>query len=439
MTLKLKLIFSFLIAFLLIGLLGWTTWNGSVKISDAIDEIGSSRIITLRTLAELENSIICSFSMELGSITPGLKNLSYPGMEYHISEAVKRGNRAFQIYENIPKSIKESGLWKEFKESLSTNRDPISKLQAIIELNNSLTDGVINQGRILVDSSKKLYLTICLIGCGTILMLAVIFYGEIRNFTDRLVSNLADGASEIRQGSDGIRKDSHIIAECAHQQTASLEMISDSIKETISMTRRTTENSNLANHLVGKTVCSAKDGKASMEELNGAMNEISAAGTETSKILKNIEEIAFQTNLLALNAAVEAARAGEHGKGFAVVADEVRNLAKRTGEAAKTTSVLIQNSATSIQKGMEIAAKTHKLLEAINEGTQAVGGLLNGIYSASQEHSQRILRISTSVGQLDEFAKQNAQNAETLASASKVLVSRANRIGEMVAELFKAI
>src|SRR5690606_8490276 len=109
------------------------------------------------------------------------------------------------------------------------------------------------------------------------------------------------------------------------------------------------------------------EGVERMERLAGAIGKIKGSADETAKIVKTIDEIAFQTNLLALNAAVEAARAGEAGKGFAVVAEEVRNLAQRSAEAAKTTSALIEGSVASVGEGVELSEAVVGALSDISE------------------------------------------------------------------------
>ncbi len=129
-----------------------------------------------------------------------------------------------------------------------------------------------------------------------------------------------------------------ILSDSASKQASSLEETSSSIEEMASMIRQSANNAAQTNQLMSASQEVIKNADSSITQLNGSMKEITAASEQTQKIVKTIDEIAFQTNLLALNAAVEAARAGEAGAGFAVVAEEVRNLALRAAEAARTSS-----------------------------------------------------------------------------------------------------
>ena len=170
-----------------------------------------------------------------------------------------------------------------------------------------------------------------------------------------------------------------------------------------------------------------------------AIQEVTRTSKETGKIIKTIDEIAFQTNLLALNAAVEAARAGEAGAGFAVVADEVRNLAKRAAEAAKNTTMLIENTVTIVQKSKGLTYQTQEAFSKNVEIAKKVGNLVDEIAAASQEQAQGIGQINKAVMELDRVTQHNAANAEEAAGSSAEMDDQAALMEESVRELVVVI
>jgi len=165
------------------------------------------------------------------------------------------------------------------------------------------------------------------------------------------------------------------------------------------------------------------------------MEDISKASDETSKIIKTIDEIAFQTNLLALNAAVEAARAGEAGAGFAVVANEVRNLAMRAAEAAKSTSGLIEGTVKKVREGSELVERTNTAFAEVSKSAARVAGLVSEIAAASGEQAQGIGQINKAVSEMERVTQQSAANAEESAAAGEELTAQAGQLKRYVADL----
>jgi methyl-accepting chemotaxis protein len=163
-----------------------------------------------------------------------------------------------------------------------------------------------------------------------------------------------------------------------------------------------------------------------------AMNEINEASTKIAAIIRVIDEIAFQTNLLAVNASVEAARAREHGKGFAVVATEVRTLAQRSGSAAKEIKALIGDSRRKVENGSVLVNRSGKTLTDIVAAVKRVTDIVSEIAAASREQSTGIEQVNKAMLQMDRVMQTNSSHTEQISGTANVLASQAERLEQLI-------
>ncbi len=226
-----------------------------------------------------------------------------------------------------------------------------------------------------------------------------------------------------KQAFDAQRLAQDAVLEAEEQSKREADQSTEELQEIFDRVRNSTQNLNTqvneisdkikqnANHSVKadqvmkeseRIVTSAQD---SMKQLIASMEKIAAASENTSKIIKTIDEIAFQTNLLALNAAVESARAGEAGAGFAVVAEEVRNLALRSAEAARNTADLIAETGKTIGEGTELVSGTDTAFLNVADSVTQVVGLIADIADSSNHQAEGIEHINLTVAEMAQIVE----------------------------------
>ena len=269
---------------------------------------------------------------------------------------------------------------------------------------------------------------------------AIFFFSQsITRPIQRVIAGLTDASGQVASASGQVAASSQSLAEGTSEQAASLEETSSSLEEMSSMTRQNADNAGQARGLMTEVRKIVERVDEQMKGMAAAIQEVTVSSEETGKIIKTIDEIAFQTNLLALNAAVEAARAGEAGAGFAVVAGEVRNLAMRAAEAAKSTSTLIENTIVTVRKSNELTRQTQEAFAENMAISGKIGNLVDEIAAASHEQAQGIGQVNTAVLEMDKVVQEAAANAEESASASEEMSAQAEQMKIYVAELIQVI
>ncbi len=286
-----------------------------------------------------------------------------------------------------------------------------------------------------VRSLKWLMGIFALAGIAAIVTVALMVTRSITLPLIRVIDGLHAETERMTTASDQVSSASQELADGSSTQAASIEETSASLEEMSSMTQHNAENANQAKSMGNEARQLAGDVETQMNKMTEAIKEAATSSESTGKIIKTIDEIAFQTNLLALNAAVEAARAGEAGAGFAVVADEVRNLAMRAADAAKETSVLIEETINSVQNCQQLTLTTQTAFNANSELSTKVGVLVDEIATASTEQAQGIAQINKAVSDMDQVTQHIAATAEETAGSSNDMTTVAARTLQYTDEL----
>ena len=268
--------------------------------------------------------------------------------------------------------------------------------------------------------------------------------GELIAAQQQMRARLRPIVAQVRHGSEGVALASSEIAQGNHDlsgrteaQASALEQTAASMEQLSATVQNNAHTAREASALAEHTRELARQGGANVEQVVSTMHGVHQAARQMADIIQVIDGIAFQTNLLALNAAVEAARAGEQGRGFAVVAGEVRNLAGRSGEAAKQIRGLIEASNARVSAGNQQAEAAGRTMADVVASMQRLNTLVGQISTASQEQANGVAQVGEAVTSLDQVTQQNAALVEQMAAAADGLSSQAQGLVQAVA-VFRA-
>ena len=254
-----------------------------------------------------------------------------------------------------------------------------------------------------------------------------------RQLSDTL-RQINQSADQVSAGAEQVSAGAQALSQGATEQASAIEELAATINDISGKIKSTADSAGDVHIQSSETGREVEQCNEQMLELVKAVRDIGESSSQIGKIIKTIEDIAFQTNILALNAAVEAARAGTAGKGFAVVADEVRNLASKSAEASQSTSVLIEGSARSVEKGMRIADETAASLQKVVISTENAVKAVDKITEATAEQSQAVSQVTQGVDQISSVVQTNSATAEESAAASEELSGQAVILKELVGQ-----
>ena len=256
----------------------------------------------------------------------------------------------------------------------------------------------------------------------------------IRTRLTEVMCNISSISNQVDTGTDQVSRGVQTLSQGTAEQSVSVEGLVANVTKITSQIKDSAVRCRDASELVDKANDYAAEADIKMSQLIAATKNIDKSSMKIGSIIKTIEDIAFQTNILALNASVEAAHAGEAGQGFSVVADEVRDLAAKSGEAAQNTSILISSSIQDVKTETESTDHVISAMKIINECIQSIKMLMDDIAAASVRQTEMIAFVEEGIKEISGVVQTNSSIAEESAAVSRELSEQARTLNGLISQ-----
>lgn len=257
---------------------------------------------------------------------------------------------------------------------------------------------------------------------------------NISDSLNQIMGNINEASNQVSAGSAQMADSAQALAEGATEQAGAVEELQATISNVLEQVRANAEESKTASRKTNEVKKEAEISSKEMTDMTEAMGRISETSSQIQDIIAQIEDIASQTNLLSLNAAIEAARAGDAGKGFAVVADQIRKLASDSAESAVNTRRLIETSIQEVENGSQITERTALALDKVVNGLEEITVIVDHTAASSVQQEAVMGQIEQGVEQISSVVQNNSAAAEETSATSEELSAQSVNLNELVGQ-----
>ncbi|MDD2698535.1 MAG: cache domain-containing protein [Arcobacteraceae bacterium] len=388
------------------------------SLTDGFKKLLHSSDITTRLTIHSEDEIgeaSMLFNHYMDSIEKGL--IEDQKVIDEIKEVVSRVGSGFFIY-----SVKQNANSQNINDLKNVLNNMISTIQGQLK---TINQALMEFGK--ANFAHKLVIDNVSGEIGTV----VIQTKAIGNNVSEVFAMIQKSGDELSEDIVHLSNASTELSVSSNKQAAALEETAAALEEITSSIKNNSENITKMSHIANNLTSSANYGENLATKTVDSMTQIDKEVNAINEAISIIDQIAFQTNILSLNAAVEAATAGEAGKGFAVVAQEVRNLASRSAEAAKDIKTLVQNATTKANEGKNIAHDMIAGYQSLNAIINQTKQIVDNVTNSSKEQEIGIVQINDSIAQLDQQTQQNASNAAAISDLAQGVKTLSEQLTEV--------